>query len=366
MKFTTKKQDMVKELQILQGIVEKRNTMPILANILIKTRENEVELTGTDLEVGLKTKLPAKVEIPGSITVSGKKTFEIVRSLREDIDITFVVENQNTLVITSGASEFRLVGLPEEDYPPVVTSQFEKEIRFPLDIFQKMIDRVFFAIAQEQRYYLNGALMVLSANQIELVSTDGYRLAYVKAPLEPLNIEGEIRCIISKKTLNEIRKFDDSIVDFDLDESNLFFQVGQRILISRIIEGKFPNYEAVIPTENPFKLKVSREELLESIRRVSLLSSDRTKGVKFQFSSDKIILFSSNPEIGEAKDEVKVEYEGDELEVGFNAQYILDFLTISQSEMIKMELKDSKNAALLQPDDDTGLEYLYVLMPMNI
>jgi DNA polymerase-3 subunit beta len=366
MKFKTKKDDIVKELQILQGIVEKRNTMPILANILIKTQENEVELTGTDLEVGLKTRFPATIEAPGSITVSGKKTFEIVRSLREDIDVSFKVENQNTLIITSGASRFKLVGLPEEDYPPVVTSEFDRGLGFPLDIFQKMIDRVFFAIAQEQRYYLNGALMVLSSNQIELVSTDGYRLSYVKAPIDKLSLDEEIRCIISKKTLNEIRKFDDSKIDFDLDESNLFFKVGPRILISRIIEGKFPNYEAVIPSENPFKLKVSRGELLESIRRVSLLSSDRTKGVKFQFTRDRIVLFSSNPEIGEAKDEVVVEYEGDELEVGFNAQYILDFLTISQAETIRMELKDSKNAALIRPDDEAGLEYLYVLMPMNI
>lgn len=366
MKFRTKKEDMVRELQMLQGIVEKRNTMPILANILIKTRENEIELTGTDLEVGLKTKLPAIIETPGAITVSGKKTFEIVRSLREDMDIIFQLENQNTFLITSGASEFKLVGLPEEDYPPVEISEFEKGISFPLDIFQKMIDGVFFAIAREQRYYLNGALMVLKKNQIELISTDGYRLAYVKSFIDQLSPEEEIRCIISKKTLNELKKFDDSQVSFDLDESNLFFKVGERVLISRIIEGKFPNYEAVIPTENPYKLIVSREDLLQSIRRVALLSSERTKGVKFKFTADKITLFSSNPEIGEAKDEVPAEYQGEELEIGFNAQYILDFLNIVQSERVRIDLKDNKNAALIKPEELVNQEYLYVLMPMNI
>ncbi len=365
MKFRTNKDDIIKELQLLQGIVEKRNTMPILANILIKTGQDEIELTGTDLEVGLKTKIPATIETPGSITVSGKKTFEIVRSLRENLEICFQVENKNTLLITSGSSEFKLVGLPEEDYPPVEVSAFEKGLAFPLSVFQKMIDRVLFAIAQEQRYYLNGALMVLRKNQIELVSTDGYRLAYVKALIDQLNLEEETRCIVSKKALNELKKFDDSQVSFDLDESNLFFKVGQRVLISRIIEGKFPNYEAVIPTENPNKLVVSREELLQSIRRVALLSSDRTKGVKFKFAKDKITLFSSNPEIGEARDEVSSEYQGEELEIGFNAQYILDFLTITQSEKVFLELKDSKNAALIKPEEE-DLNYLYVLMPMNI
>jgi DNA polymerase-3 subunit beta len=366
MKFSIAKNDMLAELQLLQGIVEKRNTMPILANILIVAAENHVELTGTDLEVGLKTHFDAEVEQTGAITVSGKKIFEIVKSLSGATDVRFEQNENHMMEVTSGASHFKVLCLPKEDYPLVPEPKFEKKIVLPLEKCKDMIDRVYCAITQEQRYYLNGALMILKDGSIELISTDGHRLAYTLMPLETLQVGQEIRGIVSKKTLNELRKFDDSDLIFDMDENNLFFRVQNRTLISRVIEGKFPNFEAVIPEDNPHAVILDREEIADAIRRVSLLSTERSKGIKFSIQKDRIALFSSNPELGEARDEVRMEYEGPEFDIGFNAQYLLDFLTTVKTEKIRVELKDENNAILMRTNEDDEIDYKYVLMPMKI
>jgi DNA polymerase-3 subunit beta len=366
MKFSIEKEDILHELQLLQGIVEKRSTMPILGNILVKVTDKKVELTGTDLEVGLRTHFAAEVEEAGSLTISGKKLFEVVRSLAGGQKILFREQENLMMEIISGASQFKILCLPNEDYPQVPEPRFTKNIRLPLEKIKDMIDRVYFAITQEQRYYLNGALMILKNKEIELVSTDGHRLAYTSLPLEILNIEEEIRGIVSKKTLGEMRKFEEESLEFDLDENNLFFKIGNRTLISRVIEGKFPNYEAVIPKENPNIVVFAREELTDAIRRVSLFSTERSKGIKFSVQKGKISLFSSNPEIGEARDSVDVEYSGDEFEIGFNSQYILDFLTSVKTESVCFEMKDENSAVLMKPKEEEDIKDICVLMPMKI
>jgi len=366
MKFSIQKENILEELQLLQGIVEKRNTMPILANILVQAKGQQIEFTGTDLEVGLKTHIDAQIEDPGAITVSGKKIFEIVKSLPDGQIVTFKEDKDLMMEIIAGESEFKVLCLPKEDYPQVPEAKFEKKISFPLDQFKEMIDRVFFAIAQEQRYYLNGALMVIKNKSLEFVSTDGHRLCYTAKPLEGLDLKKEIRVIVAKKTLNELRKYVDGNIEFDQDENNLFFRCGQRTLISRIIESKFPNFEAVIPKDNPNVAILPREEFTNAIRRVSLLSAERSRGIKFNLEKNKLRMFSSNPEIGEARDKLSVEYEGEELEIGFNSQYILDFLMTVNSKKIRFELKDENSASLMRPETDGDIKSLYVLMPMKI
>jgi DNA polymerase-3 subunit beta len=365
MKFSVPKEPFLEELQLLQGIVEKRNTMPILANILMNVSSSEIELTGTDLEVGLKTHMDAAIDTPGAITVNGKKIFEIVKSLPDGQTVK-VEKTDDVIEIRAADSEFKILCLPKDDYPQVPEPKFEKGIQLPLKDVKEMIDRVYYAITQEQRYYLNGALLSLKNRQIELVSTDGHRLAYTKKAQDGLKIDKDISVIVAKKTLGEIRKFDDETVEFDLDENNLFFKVGHRTLISRVIESKFPNYQAVIPKDNPGRLVISREELANAIRRVSLLSAERSKGIKFTIEKNRMRLFSSNPEIGEARDRLAVEYKGQDLEIGFNAQYLLDFLTAVASERIVFEIKDENSAVLLRPETEEALTSIYVLMPMKI
>jgi len=366
MKFSTKKGDILNELQLLQGIVEKRNTMPILANILVGASEGMINLIGTDLEVGLKTHFKADVEEEGAVTMSGKKIFEIVKSVPDGGEITFRESEELTMEITSGKSEFKVLCLPKEDYPQVPEPKFEKKIVLPLDIFKEMIDKVYNAITQEQRYYLSGALLILRSNSIELVSTDGHRLAYTTKTVDNLNVEEEIRTIVAKKTLSEIRKFEGESIEFDLDENNLFFKVENRTLISRIIEGKFPNFEAVIPKDNPHSLSVSKDEITNAIRRVSLFSSERSRGMKFYIEKKEMRLFSSNPEIGEARDKVDIDYKGDDLEIGFNSQYLLDFLSTIKAEKVRFELKDTNSSVLMKPEVEEEIDYIYVLMPMKL
>jgi DNA polymerase-3 subunit beta len=366
MKFSILKENILDELQLLQGIVEKRNTMPILANILVKAEGGEVDLTGTDLEVGLKTHFEAQIDEPGAVTVSGKKIFEIVKSLPDGQPVTFKEGNDLAMMVTAGESEFKVLCLPKEDYPQVPEPKFEKGIKIPVDQLRGMIDRVFFAIAQEQRYYLNGALMVLKNKSIELVSTDGHRLSYTGKALDDLALAKEIRVIVAKKTLSELRKYDEGEVEFDCDENNLFFRCGHRTLLSRVIESKFPNFDAVIPKDNPNVVVLPRDEFSNAIRRVSLLSAERSRGIKFTLEKNKLRLYSSNPEIGEARDKLDIEYKGATIEIGFNSQYILDFLTTTEAEKIRFELKDENSAALMRPDKDEDIRSLYVLMPMKI
>jgi DNA polymerase-3 subunit beta len=365
MKFSIPKETFLAELQILQGIVEKRNTMPILANILMNVSAADIELTGTDLEVGLRTTIAADIEKAGAITVNGKKIFEIVKSLPDGQTVGVELTDE-TLEIRAGESEFKVLCLAKEDYPQVPDAKFEQGIVLSLQGVKDMIDRVFYAITQEQRYYLNGALLSLKNRQIELVSTDGHRLSYTKRAEDGLKLDKELSVIVAKKTLNEIRKLENETVAFDLDENNLFFKVGARTLISRIIESKFPNYQAVIPKDNPGRLVMGRAELTDAIRRVSLLSAERSKGIKFTIEKNRLRLFSSNPEIGEARDRLTVDYKGQDMEIGFNAQYLLDFLTAVGSDQVVFELKDENSAVLMRPEAEEGLTNIYVLMPMKI
>ncbi len=365
MKFSVKKENLLEELQLLQGIVEKRNTMPILANILLNVSDTEVELTGTDLEVGLRTHFPADIQEAGAITVNGKKFFEIVKSLPDGESVAVYTKN-DTMEIHSAESEFKILCLPKEDFPQVQESKFEKKIELPFPVMKDMIDRVYYAITQEQRYYLNGALFSLKDKYVELVSTDGHRLSYAGKPVDELKLEKEISVIVAKKTLNELRKFEEEALAFDFDENNLFFRAGNRTLISRIIESKFPNFEAVIPKDNPNSLSVGREDLAAATRRVSLLSAERSKGIKFSIEKNEVRLFSSNPEIGEARDRLTVDYDGQNVEIGFNAQYLLDFILSVSSDNVTFEIKDENSAVLLRPEGEEDIKNIYVLMPMKI
>lgn len=366
MKFSISKDNILEELQLLQGIVEKRNTMPILANILVQVTPQEVILTGTDLEVGLITRFPAQIDEPGALTVSGKKLFEIVKSLPQEQNVSFKEKKDQLMEITAGESEFKVLCQPKDDFPQVPEPKFEKGITLPFDRLKEMIDLVYYAIAQEQRYYLNGALMILKGKSLELVSTDGHRLSYTQTNLDKVRLDKEVRVIVAKKTLSELKKADDTTVSFDSDENNLFFKVKNRILISRIIESKFPNFDSVIPKDNPHVVTVPRAEFADAIRRVSLLSTERSRGIKLFIEKKKIRLFSSNPEIGEARDQLSVDYAGPDMEIGFNAQYLLDFLTSIGAEKVRLELKDENSAAVMRPEASEEVKSLYVLMPMKI
>lgn len=365
MKFSTSKNNIINELGLLQGIVEKRTTMPILSNVLMKAEKGRVEIMGTDLEVGLRTYFEAEVKEEGLAAVNGRKLFDFIKLLPEDQDIDFIKKDDH-LIVKCGESEIKIVTASEDDFPPIQECNFEKNISFSLNDFKEMIDCVFYAITQEQRYYLSGALLSIKNNQLELVSTDGHRLSYTRREFEDLKVEREINQIVSKKTLNELKKFENEKIDFDFDENSLFFRVKNRVLISRIIESKFPNYQAVIPKDNPNKLLINKDDLISAIKRVSILSAEKSKGIKFDIKQGELRLFSSNPEMGEARDKLDIEYQGKELEIGFNSQYLLDFLATVNCEKVCFEIKDENSAVLIKPEEEEKGIYLYILMPMKI
>lgn len=365
MKFSASKNNIINELGLLQGIVEKRTTMPILSNVLMKAENGRVEIMGTDLEVGLRTYFEAEVKEEGLAAVNGRKLFDFIKLLPEDQDIDFIKKDDH-LIVKCGESEIKIVTASEDDFPPIQECNFEKNISFSLNDFKEMIDCVFYAITQEQRYYLSGALLSIKNNQLELVSTDGHRLSYTRREFEDLKVEREINQIVSKKTLNELKKFENEKIDFDFDENSLFFRVKNRVLISRIIESKFPNYQAVIPKDNPNKLLINKDDLISAIKRVSILSAEKSKGIKFDIKQGELRLFSSNPEMGEARDKLDIEYQGKELEIGFNSQYLLDFLATVNCEKVRFEIKDENSAVLIKPEEEEKGIYLYILMPMKI
>jgi len=366
MKFIVRQQSLHNELQFLQGIAEKKKTIPILSNILLRADGDFLTLAATDLEVSLTGGCAAQIEEPGGITVSAKKIFEIVRSLAGE-EISFVVTDGSWLEITCGNSFFRLVGLAPDDFPDVPENDFSTAQKISHDVFKNLISCTIFAVTQEDaRYALNGALLEMDSQTIRMIATDAHRLAMVE---QAFSGDAEVKAIVPKKTLTELRNLSNGEeMLFAQDDHHLFFKIGHRVLATRIIEGQFPSYEKVIPEGNSLTVIFAKEAMAGAIRRVSLLASERSRAVRFKFAPGEVTVSSSNPELGEAEESVAVQYEGEELEVSFNAQYILDFLAVVEGEEVVFRLKDPASQGLLEPLEQSSetSNYKYVIMPMRM
>ncbi len=369
MELVVRKNDLLRELQLFQGIVERKNTIPILANVLMEASGDEVRMLATDLEVGLRTRCAASVSRPGSLTLPAKKFFEIVRAL-PDTDVR--IEHQNTTV-TVAADRFdsKMQTLPREDFPTVPDAAGTGVATLPGKVFREMVARTQFAITSEDtRYFLNGAQLVLTAANMTLVATDGHRLALVTVPRESAERAEELKVILPKKTLMELSRLlgeGDEAIHYEQGENHLFFQVGERLLISRKIDGQFPAYERVIPKGNDKRIEFERDRVTSAIKRVALLSNERSRAVKLLIEGGKVEVTSSSPEFGEAKEQLNIEYSGPAMQICFNAQYVLDFLSVVETDAVALELKDEVSQALMRPvNPPAGHEYTYVIMPMRI
>jgi DNA polymerase-3 subunit beta len=368
MKFTVQREHLENELQFLQGIAEKKKTIPILSNILISAKSDHLVLSATDLEVSLTTRCPAVSSAEGGITVSSKKFFEVVRSLPAD-QIEMSSESGEWLEVRAGESFFRLVCLPVTDFPEVPSCSFESAARLPHGLFREMIGRTLFAVTKEDvRYSLNGALLEIGSGKVRMVATDAHRLAIVSKDDADAGTQTEVRAIIPKKALAEIRDLGEAeTMLFAQDEHHLYFQIEHRVLSTRVIEGQFPAYEKVIPEGNPEHIDFTAADMAGAIRRVSLLASERSRAVRFTFGAGAVTIASSNPEMGEAREAVAVDYQGEELTVSFNAQYVLDFLSVVTCPKVQFQLKDDSSQGMMVPVDEEGdLDYRYVVMPMRL
>jgi DNA polymerase-3 subunit beta len=367
MELVVRKNDLLRELQLFQGIVERKNTIPILANVLIEAKGDEVRMLATDLEVALRSRCQASVAKSGALTLPAKKLYEIVRALPEtDVRIE---EDKNGVKVAADRFDSRMQTLPREDFPTLPECSGKARATLPRTALKEMVSRTQFAITGEDtRYFLNGAKFVLKPQSITLVATDGHRLALVEVAHE-VGITQEIGVILPKKTLLELGKLlleGEGDLLFESGENHLFFEVGGRVLISRMIDGQFPAYERVIPKGNDKSIEFDRERLTNAVRRVALLSNERSRAVKFEIGKGKVDVTSSSSEFGEAREQLAVDYDGPALSISFNAQYVLDFLNVVETDVVSLSLKDEVSQAVMKPIGAEGYDYTYVIMPMRI
>jgi DNA polymerase-3 subunit beta len=369
MELVVRKNDLLRELQLFQGIVERKNTIPILANVLMEAKGDQVSFLATDLEVGLRSMCKAAVAKGGSLTLPAKKFYEIVKSLPET-DIR-IAEDKGGVKVAADRFDSRMQTLPREDFPTLPEAGATPTATLPRTLVREMVAKTQFAITGEDtRYFLNGALFVLRPDSMSLVATDGHRLALVTTRRDGKGAQtDEVRAILPKKTLGELARLlaeGDEDIRYERGENHLFFEVGGRLLISRMIDGQFPAYERVIPKGNDKHIEFERDRLTNAVKRVALLSNERSRAVKFQIDKGKVDVTSSSPDLGEAKETLPVEYAGAPMQICFNAQYVLDFLSAVSTDVVSLDLKDEVSQAVMKPVGAEGYDYTYVIMPMRV
>src|SRR5688572_6344652 len=371
MQFVVSKQNLQKELGYVQGVVEKKNTIPVLSNILIESvGDGTIRLTGTDLDVTIRCDMDAEdIKTPGSICVQARKLFEIARLL-PDAPVTFKKESNDWVTVTCDKARFKMVGVSKEAFPEVPSFK-SAPTKIPAAVIKAFIDRTIFAITQEEsRYTLSGAKFVLDDSGARMVTTDGHRLAYVeKKGIVGSTTRETIDTLIPRKTLAELTKLtagSDEEISLGMDENHIYFEVGPRLLISRMLYGQFPNYEMVMPKNNDKSVEFNSSLLNLAIRRVALMADERSHAIRFHLGSNELVISSQNAEEGEAKETLPADYAGEETDIGFNAQYLQEFLNVVGDAKIAFEFKDSNSQAQLHPSENGDFEYKYVVMPMRI
>lgn len=370
--------EFLNELAPMQGIVERKTTIPVLSHILLSASGDQLRLAATDLDVSLTSSVGAEVVGDGAIAVPAKKFREIIAAVVGD-EVHLVEEEPQWLTIRAGRSRFRIHGIKAEDFPqlPEISEEFTLEI--PFAVFRSMVARVLFAVsAEESRFQLNGALLKLKGDTVEMVATDGHRLALVETGLASGGGHQD-HALVPRKALQELQRFEGGeMLRYRRGQHHLSFQLGRRELICRILEGTFPDYERVIARDNDKHVVFDRRQLADAVQRVALLTGDRARAVKLQFGEEMMQLLTANPDLGEAVEEIPCDYAGADFKLGVNPDYLLDFLRAFDDERVRLELKDENTQAVGYPvaaeigEDGEGAEvdeqgrYLCVIMPMRI
>lgn len=368
MKLEIDKRDLLSLIGKTQNIVEKRNTMPILINVLLEADQNTLKVFATDLEVSLTDQIKANVSQSGKVAVSAKSLFEIAKELSEG-PITLIKKENNWLEIKQGKYTSKIVGISADEYPIFPTYNSQAFIRIEAQVLKEMIDKTIFSVSNDEtRYHLNGVFFELNpATGFKMVATDGHRMSLVTKGAEEMKIAATQGVIIPRKGLHEIKKILESLdnsVEITIEGSQFVLKNASTILMIRLIEGKYPNYQQFIPQKLTQKALVNREAFLMSLKRVSLLANQKSKAVLLNLSKGKMEISSNNPELGDAKEEIEVEYSGTDIKIGFNAKYITDILTSINQEKVDFELNDHLSPSLMRPHNDAS--YTCVVMPMRI
>jgi len=371
MEITVSKSELLRELAATQGVVERKTTIPILSNYLFEAAGDKLSLTATDLDLSLRTFCNAKVKKEGACTIPARKLHDYVKLL-PDADITIKLLENHWVSIRCGRSNTKMVGMARSNFPTLPVFPAANVVKIPSQVLRGMIAKTGFAIANEEsRYTLNGALMVLKPESITMVATDGHRLAHVERGGEQFDgVSGELKTLVPKKAMDELKSLLDSgdveEIEFAKDESTLYFRIGPRLLTSRQLTGQFPNFEAVLPKDNNKSITVHGVEFSAAISRVAQFADERSRAVRIRLEKGELKLSASSTETGESEDSLETDYNGDPLTIGFNAQYIIDFLKAAGSGDVKLELKDAQSAGQLRPAESEDYKYRYIVMPMRI
>ena len=371
MKFTVEKNIIFKSLSHVQSIVEKKNTLPILSNIMLEVKENCLILSSTDMDISITERLDCNVMEEGSTTVLAQTLYDIIRKLSDTSEIEFISNDGKIMSLRSGKSKFSLSCLPKEDFPIIEIGDLENEINISSDDLLKLISKTRFAISNEEtRYFLNGVYFHKKTegdiNYLSVVATDGHRLAKFDSRFKDF-IPDITGVIIPKKTINELSKLlidVDSLVKINLSSNKIVFFVENSVLISKLIDGNFPDYKRVIPTNNNNILKVNRQDLSLAVDRVSTITNDKLPVIKFKILNNIMNLSSVNSENGMATEDIITQYSGEEIEIGFNSKYILEMINNLEDDNITLSFKDS--ASPVTASEESNPDLIYVLMPMRV
>jgi DNA polymerase-3 subunit beta len=377
LEITVSRAELLRELTAAQSVVERKMTIPILSNFLFEaTNDGEagkLTITATDLDQSLKTSCAAKVKKPGACTVPARKLFDYIKLLPEG-DISIKLMDNHWVQIRAGRSNTKMVGMARANFPQVPEFPASGTFKIPVASLKNMVSKTIFSISNEEsRYTLNGALLVLKAESMAMVATDGHRLAHIEKLGETIDgVSGEKKTLIPRKALAELASLlgatDVETLDFADDDQTLFFKIGGRVLTSRKLTGQFPNYEAVLPRDNNKFVIVRSEDLMQAIQRVAQFADERSGAIKIRLEQNELRLSSSSTDSGESEDTIETPYNYDPLVVGFNSQYLIDFLkAIGTQGEVRLEFKDAQSAGQMRPEDgNEDVKYRYILMPMRI
>lgn len=366
MKFVISREALLRPLQLVAGVVEKRHTLAVLSNILLVAKDGHLSLTGTDLEVELIGRaILDEVIVEGEVTVPAKKLMDICRSLSDGAQIEIGLEDQH-VVVRSGRSRFTLSTLPANEFPSIEKLENEQSFVIDQSLLRRAIDRVSFAMAQQDvRYYLNGMLFEVDNNSLRTVATDGHRLATCIVNINGLDTQQQL--ILPRKGVLELAKLltnPEATVTVSLSGNHLRAQTDDYSFTSKLVDGKFPDYSRVIPRNGSNILQADRTELRQAFNRAAILSNEKYRGVRLLLENDSLKVFANNPEQEEAEEALAVNYQGDQLEMGFNVTYLQDVMTVLDTEQVKITLSDANSSALLEEPE--GSDAQYVVMPMRL
>lgn len=366
MKFSTQREEILKPLQVVGGVIERRQTLPILSNVLLDITDHQLTLTATDLEVELVSGLKLVEAEGGKITLPARKFLDICRTLPEDADFKFSLDGER-VKIQSGKSRFTLSTLPAEDYPLIENIEKNLDISITQGALRQIIGNTLFAMAQQDvRYYLNGLMLEISRDKVTAVATDGHRLSLCETAAD-VGTDEKTEIIIPRKGVQELYRLlqdNDDVVKLKIGTNHIQVETGDIRFTSKLIDGKFPDYQRVIPILPEHSVTADRESLKQALTRTSILSNEKYRGIRLQLTAGNLQAMAHNPELEEAEEILDVDYEGKDLEIGFNVNYIIDALSVINTDTVLLYFGDANSSCLIVPQDQPGCKH--VIMPMRL